>query len=174
MKLAHIRPGQWLIIKGIALILFLKTIYILIIAKYTNVDDWLTRAVGSSTAKLCSWLGRESRFEEGFLILSGIRSVYIGNACNGLELYALFSGFLLITPGKLLSKALYVLLGSGLIFLINTARVYLLGINFIHNPSTFEFNHKYTYLGLVYLAVFVLWMVWVELISKKELVREIE
>lgn len=163
--------GQLFIIKAVGLIVIWKMAYALVIAPYTSINPWLTNAVGVSTATFFDWFGMTSHFYHGFLYINDLPSVFIGNPCNGLELHALFLGFLLISPGAVWKKILYSCLGILLIFLANIVRVYLLGFNYVNNPSTFEFNHKYTYLGLVYVLIFVLWIVWIEVINKRKIVE---
>lgn len=166
-----LRSGHWFIIKAVALILLWKLAYVWVIEDHTNINPWLTNLVGSSTSIFFNWFGQNSQFDGYALTIGGLRSVTIAHACNGLELHALFLGFILITPGRPLIKVIYSLGGIVLIFLINVCRVYLLGLNYLNNLSTFEFNHKYTYLGMVYLLIFLLWIVWIEWINKKHFAR---
>ncbi|MEQ8471347.1 MAG: archaeosortase/exosortase family protein [Marinoscillum sp.] len=163
--------GQLFIIRALGLIVVWKVAYSMVIAPYTTINPWLTNAVGSSTAAFFDWFGMNSQFQNGFLYINNLQSVFIGHPCNGLELHALFIGFLLISPGTVLKKVLYTCVGVMLIFLANIVRVYLLGFNYVNNPSTFEFNHKYTYLGLVYLLIFILWIVWIEVVNKRRIVE---
>ena len=162
-----LRPKHWFVVKAVSLLILWKIIYAWIISDYTSIDYRLTKLVANSSSYLFQWFGHESQFTGTCITIDGVPSVCITNPCNGLELYPLFVAFIFITPGRILHKILYSLLGVAIIFLTNTIRVYLLGINFVNNPSTFEFNHKYTYLWFVYLFIFILWIVWIEVINKK-------
>ncbi|MFT6337734.1 MAG: exosortase/archaeosortase family protein [Parvicella sp.] len=170
----EIKPGYWFIIKAISLMVLWKVMYYSGFLDSSGINSWLTNRVGGDTSIFFQLIGYDSQFDQSNLVIDGIRSVFIGHPCNGLELHALFLGFIIITPGKLIVKFWYGVLGIALIYGINILRVYLLGTNFINNPSTFEFNHKYTYLGLVYLLVFILWIIWVEVVNKKSLAQAIK
>ncbi|MFH6985295.1 archaeosortase/exosortase family protein [Marinoscillum luteum] len=163
--------GYLFIIKAIGLIIIWKIAYLQVIAPYTPINRWLTQMVGVSTAGFFDWFGQKSYFDGQFLFINDIQSVLVADGCNGLELFALFLGFLIISPGSFLGKFLYSLGGVLLIFLANIIRVYLLGFNYLNNPSTFEFNHKYTYLGFVYLIIFTLWILWIEVINKRKFIE---
>jgi exosortase/archaeosortase family protein len=165
------KPRNWFITKAISLVLLWEIVYDTLISKHTNIDFWLTNKVGESTGQLFNWLGKSSHFDGRYLYVDNIKSVVVADACNGLGLFALFLGFIIITPGKILHKFLYSIAGLTVLFFINMTRVYLLSVNYLKNPSTFEFNHKYTYLWLIYLAVFFLWILWLEVINKKHFAR---
>jgi exosortase/archaeosortase family protein len=161
------KPRNRFIIKAVSLVLIWEVSYFTFISKYTGIDSWLTGKVGESTGYVFNWLGLKSHFDGKYLYINEMKSVLVADGCNGLGLFALFIGFILITPGKIIHKLLYSLVGLSLLFFANLTRVYLLGVNYINNPSTFVFNHKYTYLWAVYLIVFALWMIWLEIINKK-------
>ena len=169
-----ISSRNWFITKAIVLILCWQFVYHMVLAPYTSIDEWLTKNVGNGTAWVFRQFGEDSSFREGYLYVNGVRSVGIADPCNGLELYALFIGFILITPGRLITKVVFGLFGFTLLYTANIGRVYLLGVNFLKNPASFEFNHKYTYLWSVYFIVFVLWMVWIEVINKKSFAKSSE
>lgn len=80
----------------------------------------------------------------------------VGSACNGLELFALFVGFIVCFPGSILPKVLFSVLGTGFLFSINILRELALSFNFLYFRSSLEFNHKYTYAIAVYVIVFLI------------------
>ncbi|NJN26452.1 MAG: archaeosortase/exosortase family protein [Cyclobacteriaceae bacterium] len=85
----------------------------------------------------------------------------IGSACSGLELFILFFGFILLMRGRLVDKLWFVPLGFLGILILNIIRITGLCIIFYHHPEYLEFNHKYTFVILVYGAIFGLWVLWV-------------
>jgi len=141
-----------------------------------TIDYPLTKLVSEGAASTLRTFGISSscepiphhsdlKMQGEYLIINEVRSVGVGNSCNGLEVMALFIGFLLIVPGNWQRKTGYMFFGLALIYGANVVRVILLGYNYMENPQTFEFNHKYTYKIAVYAVVFLLWVLWVEKLS---------
>lgn len=167
---------QLFILKGIVLFIAWQVVYSLLLEPKGTLDYPLTQLVSEGSASTLRVFGVPSSCEpiphhsgekmQGlYLLINGVKSVGIGNTCNGLEVMALFIGFILIVPGKWSHKFLYLFIGLGLIYGANIIRVILLGYNYMDNPQTFDFNHKYTYKIAVYAVVFSLWVIWVEKLS---------
>lgn len=93
--------------------------------------------------------------------------LYIADPCNGLELMALYIGFIVCMPSKFLRKVKYIILGILLIDIINILRcsglIYLR--EYFH--AYFDFAHKYLFKMVVYGATFIMWMVYSRKISLK-------
>ena len=94
------------------------------------------------------------------LALGGRPAVWVGPACNGLVLYALFGGFVLAYPGPWGRKLWYIPGGILLIYSLNVLRVAALALNQHYAPRSLGFNHHYTFSIVVYAAIFGLWMLW--------------
>ncbi len=173
---AQLTRLQQFLVKGIGLLVIWQIVYSMMLEPSGVIDLPLTYLVSEGATTALNWLGVDSYYESyqhklepalsgTILYIDGVQSVGIGNACNGLEIMVLFIGFLLIFPGKANTKIWYLLFGLLLIYIANIIRVILLGINYIESPSTFDFNHKYTYKIAVYVIVFILWVIWVEKLS---------
>jgi exosortase/archaeosortase family protein len=110
--------------------------------------------------------------------------VEINNGCNGLILMVLFFTFMVAFPGPWKKKLWYIPVGIFVIYLINCLRVIALTTNkmiqglvngeelFKKSPiwqkimdNSVDFNHKGTFLIIVYGAIFYLWMIWVNRFS---------
>jgi len=102
---------------------------------------------------------------ETLIVYKGQNLVWIDSGCTGLTLMALFAGFILAYPGPIAKKAWYIPTGLVAIYLVNIFRVVALALNHIASRSTFDFNHKYTYTLVTYLAIFGLWMLWANRLS---------
>jgi exosortase family protein XrtF len=100
------------------------------------------------------------------IICNGRKALRVGAECNGLVLFALFSGFLLAYPGNWKTKAWFIPLGIVCIYALNILRIIVLTINFKYFRSSFSFNHHVTFTYLIYAFIFILWMVWVNKLSK--------
>ena len=98
-------------------------------------------------------------------IYGGLANVFIATGCNGIEMMALFAGFVLIFEGSWKHKIWFIPLGVIILHGLNILRV--LSLIFIGRNSleNLEFNHKYTFTILLYLITFLFWMIWVKYFS---------
>lgn len=160
-------PFHWFLIKASCLYL----LWVFVLEPYVVERNGLNTDVTIATAKVSSWLvpkvsGFQSSlvFPEGDneveLIIDNRPSVSIADECNALIIMILYIGFVLAYPGKIKYKLLFITLGTVIVFCMNIVRILALAFNYIYHPSSFEFNHKYTFTFMVYLVVFALWMIW--------------
>lgn len=87
--------------------------------------------------------------------------LWIGDACNGVGLFAVYSIFLLAFPGPWRHKAWFGLLGLVSIHAINILRIAVLCIITQYDYELLNFNHDYTFYVVIYGWVFLLWYLWV-------------
>lgn len=92
--------------------------------------------------------------------------LWIGDPCNGLSLFAVFSIFMFTYPGPWKHKAWAIPLGLLSIHLINTIRIVALCLVVTVDYELLSFNHDYTFYVVVYGWVFVLWWLWSKYFSK--------
>lgn len=95
------------------------------------------------------------------LIFVGYGDIFIGKGCSGLELFLLFFGFILLMKGRLKDKLWFVPLGILAILILNIIRIVALSVIYYYKPQYLDFNHKYTFVIIVYGAIFGLWVLWV-------------
>lgn len=93
--------------------------------------------------------------------------VWIGEPCNGLKVFGLFSIFIIAFKGKWIHKVWYILLGIIILHVTNAIRIAILTIISAEKPALLDFNHNITFQVLVYSIVFGLWYFWVNKLSKK-------
>jgi exosortase family protein XrtF len=93
--------------------------------------------------------------------VQGGHLLWIGDPCNGLGLFAVFTIFLLAYPGPWRHKAWFIGVGLLSIHLINVLRIVALCIVVTIDYELLNFNHDYTFYVVVYGWVFLLWWVWV-------------
>lgn len=58
-------------------------------------------------------------------------------------------------------------LGILIIHLINLGRIYLLFLVALYRPNYLYFTHKYFFTGIIYIAIFALWYIWI-IITKSQ------
>lgn len=83
--------------------------------------------------------------------------LYIGDACNGLELFALYIGFILAMPAKGIRKFSYVVGGGIIIHLMNVLRCVGLILLQINARKHFDFAHHYLFKVIIYSVILMLW-----------------
>ncbi len=92
---------------------------------------------------------------------------WIGEPCNGLKVFGLFSIFILAFQGKWTNKLWFIPLGILILHLANAIRIAILTIISAQNPALLDFNHNITFQVIVYGIVFILWYLWVNKLSKR-------
>lgn len=145
-----------------------------IIAPDGRINQFLTNTVISGTLVGLNIFGYESVRHDHSILIDGEPMVLVADGCNGLELFALYAGFIICFPGRIKFKLIFIPLGIALIYIINVLREITLALNYKFFRETFEFNHKYTYVLIVYIFVFILWRIWIKrysLISEKYAVK---
>lgn len=127
-----------------------------------RLNEFLTYRVVAGTVFGLDVLGYQTDAKDNIVHIKGEPVVLVGDACNGLELFALYSGFLLAFPGKKIYKAFFIPVGILIIYVINVIREIALSLNYKFFRESFEINHKYTYVFIVYVAVFLIWRFWLK------------
>ncbi|SDB64904.1 exosortase/archaeosortase family protein [Flavobacteriaceae bacterium MAR_2010_188] len=149
-------------IKAGVFYLLWQILYLGIVRPNGHIDQFLTNLVISGTVTGLNVLGLESTNIVNIVYIGNIAAVRVENQCNGLELLALFVGFLICFPGKSLPKLIVSIIGSILLFITNIIREILLSLNYVYFESSFNINHKYTYTIVVYFIVFLIWKYWIK------------
>ena len=90
----------------------------------------------------------------------------IGDACDGVNLIALFIGFIIAFPGSIKNKIIFCIGGSIAIHLLNVLRIASLSVIQLYHPDWMEFHHAYTFTFTIYAFIFGMWMLWVNKFSK--------
>ncbi|MBN8704120.1 MAG: archaeosortase/exosortase family protein [Bacteroidetes bacterium] len=101
--------------------------------------------------------------------IDGTNGLWIGDKCNGIELFSLFAIFIIAYPGKFFKKFFFIPIGIGLIHVLNIARVVGLAIVQLNFPEWTEFNHTYIFNVIIYGVIFCLWIIWINKFSGKKL-----
>ncbi|OON66754.1 exosortase X [Hymenobacter sp. CRA2] len=127
-----------------------------------HLDEALSLNIAAASATALRWVGMAGSVAERTVLVDGQPTVWVGDPCNGLVLYALFVGFVLAFPGGGWRRKLpFMAVGMALIYVLNILRVGVLALNHLYSRSTVDFNHHYTFTFVVYGCIFLLWMLWV-------------
>lgn len=139
-----------------------QILYIGFVRPNGQVDRVLTGLVVDGTVVGLNLAGFSSSKQQNIVYIDDVAAVRVEKQCNGLELLALFVGFLVCFPGNWKPKLFVGIIGSIILFLTNIIREIVLALNYIYFQSSFNINHKYTYTIVVYLFVFILWKYWIK------------
>lgn len=134
-----------------------------VLAPDGRLDHWLSVNIAAASAVLLRGLGFAASVggDTSLLLMDGLPAVVVGPPCNGLVLYALFTGFILAFPGRLRAKLWFIPLGVAVLYLLNIVRVAALALNHHYAHRSVDFNHHYTFSFVVYACICLLWMQWV-------------
>lgn len=137
-----------------------------------NDVDGITSIVGKNVAQLMnvfncnikifnsltdSWL--EVWYNKNYVIR-------IVEGCNAVSIIILFISFVLAFSGKLKTTLLYILFGVLFIYVLNVVRIALLTVLLFRFPAYTHFLHGTFFPLVIYGAVFILWIIWVNKFSK--------
>lgn len=87
----------------------------------------------------------------------------IADPCNGLELYALYLGFILAIPlGTFRLRLLFILLGTPFLVFANILRCMALIELQIALNQYFDFYHHFLFKAMMYGTIFCLWAVYIK------------
>lgn len=172
MKLSEIFKNRFFafILKAAGLYLAWYLFYELYLTPHTRANLYMIDILISHSSPVIEWLGFpliERPYDEIYRTMGvdGSNGVWIGDSCNGLTLFSTFAIFIISWPGPWKRKLWYIPLGILVIHLLNVMRITTLSIIAYYHPDWLDFNHSYTFQILVYLAIFLLWMLWANKIS---------
>jgi exosortase family protein XrtF len=86
--------------------------------------------------------------------------------CNALSVIILFLSFIIAFSGKVKPTVLYIILGSIFIHILNVFRIAILCALMYYYPEYKHFLHDVVFPLIIYGAVFMLWIIWVNKFSK--------
>ena len=126
------------------------------------VDELVINNTIVCSRMILGWLGYVTEIDgERLMRIPGTPGLFIGDSCNGIALFALFSIFIVAFPGQLISKIIFIPVRIAAIHFLNILRVVLLAIIETYSYSWTEFNHTYTFTILIYAFIFGMWLFWI-------------
>ena len=128
-----------------------------------RLDNILTHNIAAQAAGILRLAGFDSTVSPtipNLILFAQQPIVAIAPYCDGMVLYALFSGFVLAFPSSSIHKLWFIPLGVFLIYYINVLRIVALCLNHYYSHTTVDFNHHYTFTFIVYGFIGLLWVWW--------------
>jgi exosortase/archaeosortase family protein len=158
-------------LKALVLILVWKLSYHLYLKPHRTLDKPLTNITAATTASFVqlfynhdtiSWRGAQvlnnTTLYSTSIYLNGKRSLGIADACNALELFVLYAGFIICIPTTAKRMTLFILGGIACIFVLNILRCSGMFWFNLHKKEWFDFAHHYAFKIVVYAAIFGGWV----------------
>lgn len=151
------------------------SLYNLVISPSHTIDNKVISNQVKTSGFLLNALGFDVKYrshnDDGspdvLWIPGSAHSLQVEQACDSLDLMGLFAVFVLAYPGPWKQRLWYIPVGVVLIHLLNIVRITSLCIIEYKDPSLLDFNHKYTFTGVMYLFIFGLWYYWVKKLSNR-------
>lgn len=168
MNLSFLKqPLNRFLVFSLILYIIWKLLYDLVLQPYTNIDLNLIQFTIRVSKFFLEAMGYEVFMSLPRLIgIDGTSGLLIGDPCDGMELFGLFTIFIIAFPGPPLKKMFFIPIGILCILSLNIFRVIGLAIVQLHTSREWtEFNHTYTFTILIYGCIFLLWMYWVKKFS---------
>jgi len=167
---------KFFLFKALALLFIWKTIYLVFLLPTRVLDAPSTYSVGVATAYSLNLLYNTNNYSskkeialvnsefgpvhvnQQAIYLNDKKVVAIEDACNGLELFILYAGFIICLPAFWLRKVAFISIGLVLIYLINIFRCTLITWVLLNHANLFGFVHHYLFTFIVYVFIIVLWL----------------
>lgn len=131
-----------------------------LLLNYRQIALGLIHVLVSGAYQLVTLIGYDANYiiEERLLRIGYSGGVTVGEPCSGIDLAAIYIGLILAFPGNSKTKIIYLILGTLLIFIINTLRIAALAIISFEEPHLLNFNHDFTFQAIVLGVIFLLWV----------------
>ena len=134
-----------------------------------DILTWFSVTLAKQANFFLELLGFETNIEiHGDMVVSKIlkfkyqHGVWIGEPCNGIKIFGVFSIFILCLGSRWIYKLLFIPVGIFILHLLNVIRVasltYIAGVN----PKILDFNHNITFQMIIYSAMLLLWLFFIK------------
>ncbi|MCH3881923.1 MULTISPECIES: exosortase family protein XrtF [Tenacibaculum] len=163
------------LLKFFATYFVLFAIYSSYLKRNQQLDPFVNAPVTQLVAKQSAW-GLELfgyqvekvQHPEELSIFLALNGNYVGKiveGCNSVSLIILFIAFIIAFSGSFKATLLYMLFGTIFIWIINIVRIVVICIMLDKYPEQEMFLHKLLFPAIIYGAVFLLWVIWVNKFS---------
>lgn len=165
------------LIKGLLILVAWKSMYVLYLGPSGLLDKPLTALVGQHTSAVLNFFSASADYSfaqvrfavtnepdqlgeplNAVIYYSGKPVLTVAHACNALELFVLYTGFLICMPASFTRFFSYLFTGTLLIYCMNVLRCAALAWLSNFKPGMLDFAHHYLFKIILYGIIFVLWL----------------
>lgn len=139
--------------------------------------DFVTNLVAKQSSELISGFGYDAEViphetETSMkLIVNKVFLARIVEGCNAISIMILFTAFIVSFAERFKKTVLFILAGVVIIYSVNVVRIAILTIALYEYPEYSETLHGVIFPAIIYGMVFLLWMLWVRMLTKTETVK---
>jgi exosortase family protein XrtF len=170
----HYKPFLLFLVKFIFSYLVLTIIYQYYLNQFdikNNEVDGFTKLVSTQVEQLLLLFNGDAHIELHpsqpcyKFFYNGKYVSRIIEGCNALSVIILFISFVIAFSGKLNNTIYFIISGSIIIHVLNITRIALLMVAFYNFPEANFILHDILFPLVIYGAVFILWIIWVNKFS---------
>ncbi|WP_343329016.1 exosortase family protein XrtF [Polaribacter staleyi] len=131
----------------------------------------ITKVVADQTVKVLSLFGyqvaaiQHDKEVSVKLIIEGRYTARVIEGCNSISLIILFISFIIAFTGSFKATLLFAVFGSVFIYIVNVLRIAFLTVMIYKYPHKVGVLHDLVFPAIIYGAIFLLWVVWVNKFS---------
>jgi exosortase/archaeosortase family protein len=96
------------------------------------------------------------------LMRNGQSMFRIFDVCNGIDLMFIYAGIIMLLPGTLRRKTVFIAAGIGVIIVANIIRITSLYYIYFHLRNVFNFSHHYFFTLLMYILIVYGWILFIK------------
>lgn len=168
-------PVRSFIIKALVVFIAWFYLYQTVLLPQRTPDLWLTNTTCTSTAQFLSLFYHnvgtipivDKSEYMAIITINNAKIIGIADACNALDIFVLYLGFIFCFPGTALRKIAFMALGIPYIYIINIIRCAAIAWLNIYHRGWVELSHHYIFTIIVYGLVFYLWILYSKKSPKK-------
>lgn len=152
-------PVQF-VLKVLAIYVVWYLIYELWLLPEGTLDEWVAHNIVETTAGLLSVFNYDVYTAGRLIGLGEAPGILLVDGCTGISAIGLFIGFIMAYPGRWIPRISFMIIGIGVIYLVNILRIGVLTVTQLKWSQVFEFTHDYSTTAIFYLVIFGLWVIW--------------
>jgi exosortase family protein XrtF len=133
-----------------------------------SLDAWVAVNIVDTTAGILQIFNYDVYTAGRVIGVGEAPGILLVDGCTGISAIGLFIGFIIAYPGRWIPRISFIVIGIGVIYLVNLVRIATLAITQVYWPGFFEFTHDYSTTAIFYMVIFVLWIVWANIGDTKE------
>ena len=170
------KPSLIFLAKFLLAYTVLTFIYSIYLKSFDRSPDIATRWVTSQTAFLLDTFIAESHSSPNSnkptvsLFFENVLSVSIYEGCNGINMIIVFIAFIVSFNNDWRNMVWFIPVGILFIHFSNLLRLIALALISNRLPDYFYFFHKYLFTAIIFIAIFILWYIWVVKVKHQKLI----
>ena len=139
-----------------------------------KLDKFLSLSGVSIASKILSFAGFVIESDGRIIGCVGARAVEINNGCNGLQLFGMFSGFIVSYPGIWKNKLILLVSGSLVLFAVNALRIAFFAVFNSIYPEHWDLAHDTSSYIFFYPVVLAFWYICTQVSSGDSTLKQLQ